>query len=135
MAFVMNRKTYQTRGKITVAAIWGVLSASVLSVELSDQPLLTDASVKPNVMLLFDSSGSMADLVGGGYQPSNSEQTCQDTGTPIPLLADVNFLDARVEVAIKCSADGGMWYRDTSGGYLVIFQVTGDGGDDEDLER
>ncbi|WP_317933003.1 pilus assembly protein [Halioxenophilus sp. WMMB6] len=85
------------------------------AVELPNQPLLTEASVKPNVMMLFDTSGSMNRFEYGGYDASVNYGTCADGLALLPnQLFDARNRDYRDDfvtpVFNAAATDSGMGY-------------------------
>ncbi len=81
---------------------------SVAQVELPNQPLLTAASVRPNVMLLFDNSFSMGTLVAPDYD-EGAIQNCPEE-LALSSLQDLEEGDS-LTIQVIVADDGVVQFR------------------------
>ncbi len=100
------------------AAITFATCHSAFAVDLPDRPLLTEASIEPNVMIVLDDSGSMVfGFTSGEYDRNIDYANCpSNILAPGGLNNDVGFISSADEITAETDENGNAFftYRGTS---------------------
>lgn len=93
--FASKRKCsllFKTAFNLCFGIVTLMTAQSSYSIEFPDRPLLTSASVEPNVMLLIDSSFSMSSIVAGNFDERFDYADCPASITIPPIQLDETYI-------------------------------------------
>lgn len=102
---VVNRLRRPKFSSVMIAAYVITAVHSARALELPDQPVLSEASVEPNIMLMMDNSGSM-DWYAMGYYDSSVDYADCPANLALPASQSVS----NQEIQAKVDANGMVYF-------------------------